>query len=52
MKHISHFLPTVSEVAQMRERALLREEVRQRKFLNEMIAIRFADCTYAANTYV
>jgi hypothetical protein len=52
MMHISHFLPTRSEIAQMRERALLCEEVRRRKFLSEMVAIRFADCTFAVKDYV
>jgi hypothetical protein len=47
MKHISHYLPTVAEVAQMRERALLQEEVKRRRFLTDMIAIHFADRTFA-----
>lgn len=53
MKHISQFLPKPYEVAQMRERALLREEVRRRKYLTDMVAIHFADCTFAvAEKYV
>lgn len=47
MKHISKFLPSVAEVRKMRERALIREEVRQRKYLTDMIAIHFADSTYS-----
>jgi|GEM_PF-4278410 len=52
MKHISEFLPMVSEIARMRERALLREEMRRRKFLNDMVAIHFADCTLATTDHV
>jgi hypothetical protein len=52
MKHISEFLPTALEIMQDRERALLREEVRHRKFLTDMVAIRFADSTYEIQHYV
>jgi hypothetical protein len=52
MKHISHFLPSASEIAQIRERALLREEVRQRKYLADMVAIHFADSTFATADHV
>lgn len=46
MKHISSFLPKKSEVARIRERTLLVEEVRQRKYLSDMIAIHFADAAF------
>ena len=52
MKHISHFLPTLAEIAQARERALLSEEVRRRKYLRDMVAIHFADCTSVTENYV